>query len=48
MANVGVAGTPIYNNKEVIQATPTISAFRSFMESQTFPFTYDHAFGMFE
>ena len=53
IANVGVSGYPNYTGfngitREVVQATPILTAFRSYMESQSFPFTYDHAVGIFK
>jgi hypothetical protein len=46
---VGDPNNPTYNGLPVIVSTLTLQAFASYMESksQTFPFTYDRAVGIF-
>jgi hypothetical protein len=44
---VGDPNNPTYNGLPVIVTTLTLQAFASYMESKTFPFTYDRAVGIF-
>ena len=45
---VGDPNFPSYEGQDVIVATPTITAFRNYMESKIFPFEYDHAMALFK
>lgn len=45
---VGDPNFPTYQGQEVIVATPTITTFRNYMESKSFPFEYDHAMALFK
>ncbi|CAF0856252.1 unnamed protein product [Brachionus calyciflorus] len=43
---VGDPSNPTYQGQDVLVGTPTITRFRSFMNSKMFPFEYDHAMGL--
>lgn len=45
---VGDPNYPTFEGQDVIVATPTIQAFKNYMESKTFPFQYDHAMALFK
>ena len=45
---VGEAANPTYNGREVILMTPTLTAFKDYMNSLTLSFDYDHAIGLFK
>jgi hypothetical protein len=45
---VGEAANPTYNGREVILMTPTLTAFKDYMNSLTLSFDFDHAIGLFK
>ncbi len=45
---VGVPGIPIYNGRSTVLANLSLAEFTSFMNNQSFSFTFDHAVGIME
>ena len=45
---VGEAANPTYNGRDVILMTPTLTAFKDYMNSLTLSFDFDHAIGLFK